>query len=75
MIEFVLKLRPVDNAVPSEIRMRHLLKVALRQCGLRCVDVRELDGETPDPQAFRAPACKAATAKGIQTGKGEARHG
>jgi hypothetical protein len=42
-----ITLRPKPDAVPSNIRLRRLLKLALRAFGLVCVDVREVPAETP----------------------------
>lgn len=43
MSEWTLKFRPEGAGPPTEIRVRRLLKVALRAFGLRCVDVTERD--------------------------------
>jgi hypothetical protein len=40
-----LTFRPLASAVPLAARVRRLLKVALRACGLRCVQVEELPTE------------------------------
>lgn len=34
-----LQLRPIDDKVPAEIRMRGLLKAALRSHGLKCLQI------------------------------------
>ncbi|MDB5324920.1 MAG: hypothetical protein JWM57_489 [Phycisphaerales bacterium] len=34
-----LDLKPIDDRVPAEIRMRGLLKAALRSHGLRCLRI------------------------------------
>jgi len=39
MESITLKLRALPHAVPPEVRLRNLLKMALRQHGMRCVDV------------------------------------
>jgi len=31
---------------PMLVRLRHLLKLAVRACGLKCVEVREIKGGT-----------------------------
>ncbi len=48
MQSFAIIFTPTPGSdVPPEIRLRRLLKSALRQHGLRCLDIREL----PDAQA------------------------
>lgn len=41
--DVVVTLRDVGGSVPVALRLRRLLKVALRVFGLRCVDVRVAD--------------------------------
>jgi hypothetical protein len=36
---FVIKVTPVDDAVPAEVRLRNALKSLLRAHGLKCVEV------------------------------------
>ena len=38
------------SEIPPAIRLRRLLKHALRSCGLRCTEVREIKPDTPQPQ-------------------------
>ena len=40
--EYRLKLRAMPDDVPAVIRLRGLLKVALRSFGMRCVEVKEV---------------------------------
>lgn len=42
---YAIELRPEPGDVPGIVRLRRLLKSALRGYGLRCVAVRELAGE------------------------------
>jgi hypothetical protein len=52
-----LTLRPLPGPVPPHIRLRQLLKRALRSCGLRCTTLEELpDATPPEP----APAAESA---------------
>ncbi|HEY8669056.1 MAG TPA: hypothetical protein VIL86_20570, partial [Tepidisphaeraceae bacterium] len=44
---WTLTLRPEGDGPPEACRVRRLLKLALRSCGLRCIDVRHED--TPRP--------------------------
>ena len=37
--QYLVTLTPIDNDVPSEVRLRRLLKAMLRSYGLRCVSV------------------------------------
>jgi hypothetical protein len=39
--DVVLVLRPLPSAVPADVRLRQLLKYALRCQGLKCVAVRD----------------------------------
>jgi hypothetical protein len=41
MPEYLIKLRPTPSDIPAEIRLRRLLKIALRSCQLRCTSVSE----------------------------------
>ncbi len=45
--QFILTLQADGDAhpIPVEVRMRHLLKAALRQYGLRAIDIRETTAE------------------------------
>ncbi len=38
-----LTLRPLPDEVPTDIRLRRLLKYALRALGLRCVKIEDLE--------------------------------
>jgi hypothetical protein len=44
---FVLTLEPLPDPAPPAVRLRALLKFALRRLRLRCVDAREGAGGTP----------------------------
>jgi hypothetical protein len=39
MKTWIIHVRPVGDGPPPEIRMRRLLKFALRSCGFRCTDI------------------------------------
>ena len=40
--EFLLRFRGLPGEPPPAIRLRRLLKFALRSCGLRCVTAEEI---------------------------------
>jgi hypothetical protein len=40
-------LRPVGDGPPVAVRLRHLLKLALRACGLRCLAVEKIAAGKP----------------------------
>jgi hypothetical protein len=46
---YVVTLRPVAGwgNIPGIVRLRRLLKLALRSCGLRCVSVADAKPEAP----------------------------
>ena len=44
--DYLVRLRPIPGDCPPYLRLRRLLKFALRTLGLRCVEVREMT-ETP----------------------------
>lgn len=49
---YIIHLRPEGDGPPPEIRLKRLLKAALRSFGLRCVDLRQVDREQePAPKA------------------------
>jgi hypothetical protein len=43
---YVIHLRPLPSDVPEALRIRRLLKTALRVHRLRCVDIRELPAKS-----------------------------
>lgn len=43
---FTVELRDIGDAIPVEVRLRRLLKLALRQCSFRCVGIRMAKAET-----------------------------
>ena len=48
---YILTIEPDGDGAPAIIRLRHLLKVAIRQCQLRCIDVKETNAnQTQDIQ-------------------------
>jgi hypothetical protein len=49
--EYLIRLRPLAGAIPVAVRLRRGLKLLLRACGLRCLDVQVVE-----PQGDRAPA-------------------
>ena len=56
MSEWVIRLVPLDRPVPVALRIRKLLKFALRALGLRCVEVAErADGDTEVEMHLRQP--------------------
>ncbi|HET6249490.1 MAG TPA: hypothetical protein VFE47_17505 [Tepidisphaeraceae bacterium] len=55
MTTYAIILRPIDQAVPAEVRLRRLLKAALRAYGLRCIDVRELPADQERTNNPRIP--------------------
>ena len=58
--QYTITVVPVDATIPAEVRVRRLLKQALRGYGLRCIDIREA---VPAPE--NAPACGGAATQGI----------
>jgi hypothetical protein len=48
-IPFVITLRARPAPIPAAIRVRHLLKFALRSLDLRCVDIRPAIEPTDKP--------------------------
>jgi hypothetical protein len=46
MIVYTITLRPLKSDVPTIIRIRAILKYALRACKLMCIDIKET--EVPD---------------------------
>jgi len=47
--EFTLRLRALADDAPAIVRLRRLLKSALRQWGFRCVDVRRTETSDQGP--------------------------
>jgi hypothetical protein len=41
-VEYILRLRPLRSGIPVPVRLKHLLKLALRVCELRAVSVEEI---------------------------------
>ncbi len=58
--QFTLTLRPLPHAVPVDVRLRRLLKTALRSFGFRAVDVREVSPVQHDGAAAPVIPCKPA---------------
>ncbi|HEX8340011.1 MAG TPA: hypothetical protein VF624_03795 [Tepidisphaeraceae bacterium] len=56
MPDFVIQLRPEPGDVPVMIRVRRLLKVALRGYGLRCVSIGEAAPRPADGSAAAGDA-------------------
>ena len=48
MSEYILTIRSLPSAVPSTIRLRRLLKMALRTYQFRCTDYRLIDESHPE---------------------------
>ena len=40
--DYSIRLRPLHDSAPAAIRLRHLLKYALRGLGLRCISIKEV---------------------------------
>jgi hypothetical protein len=55
---FALVLKALPWSTPAVVRLRRLLKCALRSFGLRCIDVRLVG---PDPDADGRPAVPVAS--------------
>jgi hypothetical protein len=47
-VKYILEFRPLASSITPEIRLRQLLKVALRRFDLRCTDHRELPADEVD---------------------------
>ncbi len=47
--EYRLTFRALPGELPVPIRLRHLLKDALRSYGLRCTAIEEVKPSNPDP--------------------------
>ena len=46
-LTYILTLTPLPDDVPPIYRMRRLLKHALRSCGMRCTDIKEVPADGP----------------------------
>lgn len=54
--DYHLHIRPLASDVPARVRLRRLLKYALRQCGFRCLfPVEEISCEPPADPARTPP--------------------
>ncbi len=64
---YILTLTPDSDAhpIPVDVRIRHVLKAALRQYGLRCVDVRETTAEAIEWERRGSVAATIATGKAM----------
>jgi hypothetical protein len=51
---YILTLRALPSDVPPEIRLRQLLKIALRRFGMKCIDHREAGKEAAEPMTAKA---------------------
>jgi hypothetical protein len=57
--DWVIQLRPLGSAAPAEVRIRRLLKLALRGLGLRCVSMSwRRRGEAAEPVKENSDAGK-----------------
>jgi hypothetical protein len=63
----ILELTPLASDAPLAVRLRHLLKFALRAQQLRAVEIREADAD--------APAVAQGNAAGVEEGPGPAAAG
>jgi hypothetical protein len=62
---YTITLEPLPEGPPAEIRIRRLLKIALRMLGLKCVNVTE----TNTPNGFpSAPSVRESAAGGLTAG-------
>jgi hypothetical protein len=59
--DITLTFRPLEDTVPVAVRVRALLKTALRRDRLRCVTI---SGVPPEPAATRQPAPETRSADG-----------
>ena len=58
--EYRLTFKAQSSDVPPEVRLRRLLKYALRVCGLKCVSVEDVPaspGPAREPPILPPPAC------------------
>lgn len=73
---FIVHLQPEPSPVPQDIRLRRWLKEVKRRHGLRCVSVREAQGDEPMPTpgaAQDAPECEpGAAAQSVGANEGGA---
>jgi hypothetical protein len=49
--DYRILLRPVQDECPAAVRLRRLLKVALRAFGLRYIDLEEVPARPPESDA------------------------
>ena len=72
MSRWTLILRPEGDGPPAVCRVRRLLKLALRRCGLRCIEVRHDETPRPshaddkEPEALDGAACPGGAKNGTQ---------
>ena len=75
---YVVTLTPTPSSVPSEVRLRRLLKMALRICDLRCTHVARTAGytadEPPADRTGREPSDAAERISGSTADDGERGH-
>ena len=48
--DYLIRLKPLPSPRPAAVRIRLLLKWALRQAGLKCVEIREVPPVTTTPE-------------------------
>lgn len=53
---FILEFRPLPDDIPAILRLRKLLKFALRQCKLKCEDHREVVPKVSDGSISLEPS-------------------
>jgi hypothetical protein len=67
-----LTLRPLKDSIPAIVRLRSLLKIALRTFRLECLEAREgdppTDPPTPSPAASGPPEAAPGPAEGPERG-------
>ena len=51
MSNYRITLRPLKSDIPPEVRLRRLLKIALRSCELRCENISIIGTDAGGPQS------------------------
>jgi hypothetical protein len=69
MTRYRLDLRALPGPVPPEVRLRGLLKTALRGYRLRCTAVEQVDRTDMSASTPDAPALRGTPARGIRREK------
>ena len=70
--DYRLTLRPLPSSIAPAIRLRALLKYALRACRLRCVHVEELPADSGATRGAERPAdASVDAANGMSSASGD----